>query len=131
MDDVFDNPNEKSEFNSGLSIVYRLDAIAKQLALARVDEDWFRLFKWLKNFYFELRPHFNQKEKVDHDAKFEYIKGRYIVLHREISKGKCFVWSSELDDFDYWEMELRDLQDAHNLGMPKQSDARFALAGGR
>ena len=78
----------------------------------------------------ELRPNLNKEEQDAEDISFKNCVTFERELRKDVQKGKEVRYSF-IDFIEAWESELRDLQQKHNLGMPRQKDARFAMAGGK
>lgn len=121
--------SDQSEFNSGLASLQRLHEIKKWIDFATIRNNPHQLFNHLKAFYKELNPILSQDKKGQHKSERELQKD----MLEKCEKGFKDLLNNEIEVeayiqlLDDWELQLRDLEQAHGLNMPLKSDGRFAL----
>lgn len=121
--------NGGAEFNSGLAIIYQLDAIEKELILTNLKDDYDYKYRVLLSYYKTLRPHITKDdERIHYDKHYFYMRDIIKNIRQNLSRGITKIDPTILDNFDYWEIMLRELKQKSGLGM-KKSDPRFAMAG--
>lgn len=125
---------EKGEFNSGIAIVYRLDAIHKAIHIARVKKEFEALYQANICLYMEVT-------RIPYEGEDEEKKREDIKLVNELwdkAKDSYFKYLDCLNHgspFDYknfeilykWEIELTKLEQKYGQGMGKKEDARMAM----
>jgi len=116
-----------SQFNSGLATIYRLDEIQKGLDHATVKQDIDLHYKLLLVYWKELYPIADKKDRRMHMDMWKAVSNNYKEIKREIKKNSNKINIELMNSFHYWEMELRDLQQKHGLGMPKKDDPRHSM----
>ena len=116
---------EAAEFNSGLAIIYQLDGVEKALAQASYDLDYEKHYRLLLIYFKILHQFMSASERERHMEMWNKIKENLNII-RAGRNGKYSkrVNVNIVDEFDYWEMELRDTKKKHGLGMPAK-DARY------
>jgi len=120
---------EKTEFNSAIATLKRIDEIKKGLIIATVNQNYDMKFKYLKAFFLELIQIMDEKDDKAQQGRFKEVRKNYNTYRDAIRTGKKMIPVSIVDSFDDWEIELKNLEQKYNMGMPKQSDPRFAMAG--
>jgi len=120
---------DKTEFNSAIATLKRIDEIKKGLIIATVNQNYDMKFKYLKALFLELIQVMNDTDDKKQQDKFKEVRKNYNTYKEAIRMGKKTIKVSIIDSFDDWEIELKNLEQKYNMGMPKQSDPRFAMAG--
>jgi len=121
---VFNNTSNESEFNSGLAIIYQLDAIEKAMVEATIVENYKGYYLLLLSYFKTLFAHMNPTEQKDHIEYWKTIKTNHKELFEKLAQGKTKISTAVLDSFHLWELELRIAKQKHGLGMPER-DARY------
>lgn len=123
-----------AEFNSGLAIIYQLDAIEKFMILATVNPNEVKRinehFKYLFSYFKTLYPYMSEEEKTKQKQRWKDIKKNLENINKQISLGQNSINTDMIESFDLWELELRELKQKHGLGMPKR-DMRYQPVRGR
>lgn len=127
---------EDSEFNAGIATLRRLDEIKKHLDADTADDDMNHKFRHLNSFYNELHCMMSKEKRIT--LKESDIK----ISERELQEKTFAALSDQYDKFEKneirknsfrkllndWELELRDIEQEHNLNMPMGKDVRWALS---
>ena len=129
---MFERPKEaeQGQFDSGLSIIYRIDDIIRRIDTYSAAGDIYNQYRWLNVFFKELsemmRDTKTEKETIsEKQVQIEHRAKVNRILNNASSKAEA------AEALDTWELELRRLQHEKGLGMPKRRDPRFALSSGR
>ena len=124
----------ESQFNSGIAIIYRLDAIHRHIHNARVSRNYNLYFNELIALWMELirsidNPKLINKEESDVFKKNVELWNRcqeavYIInkLVAEETPVNPELWEQLYE----WEMELTLLEQKAGLGIPKTTSRRYA-----
>ena len=123
--------NNQKEFNSGLAIIYQLDAIEKQLIVTTSEninginfENHFNLLKvYFKTLYPYMKETTKEQEKTYHKKRWLELRKIVFEIKKKARNGRdipCYL----VDSLDDWELELRDLKQKRGLGMPEK-DPRY------
>ena len=115
------------QFNSGLATIYRLDEIQKGLDYATLKQDIEMHYKLLLVYYKELYPIADPLDRKKHNNMWREVFNNYKEIKNIRKKKGNKISIDILNSFHYWEMELRDLQQKHGLGMPRKSDPRYSM----
>lgn len=118
---------ELSEFNSGLALIYQLDAIEKQLVIVTVEQDIDRHYRLLIAYFKTLCNQTSDKEEEEQINNWEIVRKKYYQFSDAKRKGKKSVPANLIEAFDWWEIQLRNLKQKHGLGMPKK-DLRYSMS---
>lgn len=117
--------DKKTEYHGGWYQIARLHDIKAALGECTVGNEtsmernelvtsWKRTFGLLKAFYKEIRPKLSKEEQGKHDEK---MKLHYMDMKSSLRQGER-ISLGFLDNFDEWEMELRDLEEQYGYSMP-------------
>lgn len=116
-------PTEEKEFNSGLALIFQLDAIEKKLVEATVLGDIDMHYKILVAYFKTLVNQINDKEEAIQIKNWEKVRQDYYKIKQLMHlEKKVPIELSE--SLDAWEIELRNLKQKHGLGMPAK-DPRY------
>lgn len=126
---MFDTTQDhlKSTFDSGLSIIYRIDSLRKIMHISKFKKDHEGYFWSLVSLFVELSRSMSEDEKEEHIGHYKGVRENYF----KIKQAKDKVNFNLLESFVMWELELTEIEQKYNYGMPKKGDPRFAMAGGR
>lgn len=127
------NEADQSEFNAGIATLMRINEIKKWLDICTIKGDPIEHFKHLKAFWKEIDSQLPEKPKdkkqetvsIQHEQqeKYNIMNNHYKNYINKKLKKILFI-----DYLDYWEIELRRLEQTYGLNMPKKSDGRWAMA---
>jgi len=120
----------QAEFNSGLAIIYQLDAIEKGMTQATIDKDYAIHYKFLLAYFKTLYPHMKREVREEQMIRFKQMRNNYNTVMLARNKVNAKVPAYLIDDFDDWELELRSIKQKHGLGMPEK-DLRYQPGRGR
>ena len=123
-------PEEQGEFNQAIAYLYRLDNCLKGLNMASLTNNIPMRYKYLVEFYRELRAMMSKEEKADHKVDRETVREQWEIYEKAMMTGKNKCPAVE-KCFELWELDLRDCMKKHGLLMPSKSDPRFALGSKR
>lgn len=115
----FHNADE-SEFNSGLALIYQLDAIEKGLIEATLTNDYHLHYRMLVAYFKTLCNQLKDKEEELEKKHWDIVRKNYLELLDKERNGVRKVPLSLMETFDWWEIKLRNLKQKHGLGMPKK-----------
>ena len=120
---------EKSEFNSAIATLKRIDDIKKALIMATMSDNVELKWKALKAFYGELISIMdNEDDKLQRDRMKEVRKSFNKYMEDKWS-GAETIPMSVIDNIDDWEYELKNIEQKYGMNIPKAADPRYALAG--
>lgn len=128
--EVWENEKEHSDFNSALATIIRIDEIKKHITVATVKKNYEMHFLLLKAYWKELHPMLSREKKgKDKETERSKQKANYLRCREVYNKitQKKEVSQAEYDLLDDWELELRELEQAHKLNMPMGRDSRWAM----
>jgi hypothetical protein len=132
MDNYFSNEDQMSTFNSALATLYRIDQIKQGIDTATIREDYIMKYKFLKAYFLELISVISPKDEQEQRPMLKRVTDNYYLLRRMLSKpaknGRVEIPRWLIESFDEWESQLRNLEQRYGMNIPKQKDARFALA---
>ena len=119
---------QQSEFNSSLEALKRVAIIKREMHNARITHSYKLQCELLKSYYFELACVLKKDEKTTQSEKYTEMKKIFDFIRAETSKKTGEIPKSMIDQMEDWELELRELDQKHNMNILMQKDARFALA---
>jgi len=119
---------DKTEFNSAIATLKRIDEIKKGLIIATVNQNYDAQFRYLKAFFKELVSIMDKEDDKKQQERFKAVRKNYNTYKEAIRTGKKTISVSIVDSFDDWEIELKEIEQKYGMNMPKQRDSRFALA---
>ena len=118
--------HEKSKWDSGLSIIFRLDDIHKALHLANRDMDVNSMYRLLISLFKEVLRKLKDKELMRHFEYWDAVKKDYFEI-LSLKRNKEQVPDHLFDSFHWWEIQLTLAEEKYELGMPNRGGARYAL----
>lgn len=128
------NPVDQSEFNAAIATLMRLDNIKKWLGKYTVEVDVESKYKCLVAYWVELDCVLSkEKRKVDgYEDKITEQEEQY-NNYKQFQQVMSTYSPNPVTDKDLWaklmewEIELRRLEQKHNMNMPMGKDVRWAL----
>ena len=138
MEDIFEKKVE-GDFNSGLSIIYRLDSIRKAIINTKLvrtyDAVWTRFeldMTWQEHLLALIK---GKKRLSDEDnvtiekyrAYLEWMRSNMQIIDKNRRLNTCTP-KHVFEDFDMWEQELAILEHRLGMGMPIRADARYTMS---
>ena len=120
------NPIE-SEFNSGLALIYQLDAIERAMIEVTLEQNYHKHYRLLVAYFKTLCNQTTDKEEAIQIENWNKVRTNYLKFCDLERKGQKRYSLELLEIFDWWEIQLRNLKQKHGLGMPKK-DMRFAMS---
>ena len=115
-------PVAESEFNSGLAIIYQLDAIEKALIEATVTQDIEMHYRFLVAYFKTLVNQIKDKDEEVQIKNWDIVRKAYFQYKENQRKGKKGIPVSLIETFDWWEIQLRNVKQKYGLGMPKKNE---------
>lgn len=136
-EDKFDRYGEDSEFNAGIATLRRLDEIKKHLDNDTETKQYESKFLHLNAFYNELHSMMSKEQRIKigdnkmserelQEQTFTLVWDKLELFHKHNISEKEFAIL-----LNNWELELRDIEQEHNLNMPMGKDKRWSLGTGR
>jgi len=122
---------QQTEFNSAIATLRRIDEIKKGLINSTVSQDYDMKFKYLKALFLELVSIMDSKDDKKQQERFKQVRDNYNKYREAIRLGRQTISVSIIDSFDDWEIELKEMEQKYGMNMPKKSDPRYAMSGGR
>lgn len=122
------NDSEMSEFNSGIATLMRINEIKKWLAAVTIDGNLMSYLKHIKMYYKELYPMMTTEKEL-HEKKWKQVR----TIETKLKKNEKLTPEESifLKDLDNWELELRSMEQEKGMNLPRKTDARWAMAGGK
>lgn len=114
-------PQIESEFNSGLAIIFQLDALEKMLVHATLTTDFDLHYRILTAYFKTLSNQMTPKEREAQIINWDKVWVKYKEIKTKRIKGQPIPYE-ELQVFDWWEIELRSIKQKHGLGMPQKNE---------
>lgn len=114
----------ESEFNSGLALIFQLDAIEKGLIHATINSDYRLHYRMLVAYFKTLCNQATDKEEEEQIKLWHKVRENFYIIEDMLRKGNKKIPNKLLEIFDYWEIQLRNVKQKHGLGMPKK-DPRY------
>jgi len=115
----------EAEFNSGLALIFQLDAIEKGMIHATINSDYKLHYRMLVAYFKTLCNQASDKEEAEQLKIWDLVRNNHKKIGELKAKGHKKIPSYLLESFDYWEIQLRNLKQKHGLGMPKR-DPRYS-----
>ena len=132
MDNYISNEDQQSTFNSALATLERIHQIKQGLDIATVREDYIMKYKFLKAYFLELISVISPKDEEKMRPGLKRVTDNYYklkdILAKENGKKIIRIPRELIESFDLWESDLRNLEQRYGMNIPKQKDARFAMA---
>ena len=136
----FNDPAGKTEFNSMIAIIYRLDSIHKYCHQAKARRDESQYFSSLHSLFVELIRHLAKGNNKNKDNS-EILMDPKIAKHFEMldnclkdvneiqtrkNEGKPIPYNLWKNMF-VWHLQLNILEQQSGLGLSYGKDPRFAM----
>ena len=112
----------ESEFNSGLSLIYQLDAIEKHMIEATIMQDIHSHYRLLVAYFKTLCNQLTETERDNQIENWDKVRRNYKDIKTMLARKKHGIPNTLLEIFDWWEIQLRVLKQKHGLGMPSKNE---------
>jgi hypothetical protein len=136
-EEKFDRYGEDSEFNAGIATLRRLDEIKKHLDNDTETKNYEGKFLHLNAFFNELHSMMSKEKRIKTNdvpmSEKEMQEKTFIMMGEKIEQfERRTITDKEISKLlNDWELELRDIEQEHNLNMPMGKDKRWSLGTGK